>query len=114
MNVVEEHLSPDNFLRLIIVRDDDGDISIGFDGWAWHTHGDLLASFTGLPETEAVREFVDNIIGDKQVIVVSRVNGQIRDVWPTDDPKAEFEYKPMEESLEFRRWSGLVVPVAAN
>ena len=114
MNVIEEHRSPDNLLRLIVTRDDDGDISIGFDGWAWHTHGDILASLSGLPESEAVRQFVDHIIGDNQIIVVSRVNGEVRDVWPTEDLKAEFEYKPTEELLEFRRWSGVIASVAAS
>jgi hypothetical protein len=114
MDIVEEHHSPDRFLRLIVTRDDGGDIDIGFAGYAWHTHGDILASLSGLPEEDAIREFVDQIIGDDQIIVVSRVNGEVRDVWPTDDPQGEFDYKPPEESLEFRRWSGLTVQVSPN
>ena len=109
MNIVEEHISPDGFLRLIVTRDDDGDITIGFDGYAWHTHGDLLASLLGLPEREAVRQFIEHITSDGQTIVISRVNGEVRDVWPTDDAGEEIKYKAAEESLEFRRWSGLPV-----
>jgi hypothetical protein len=114
MEIVEEHHSPDCFLRLIVTRDDDGDIAIGFDGYAWHTHGDILATLSGLPEKEAIREFIDHIIEDERIIAVSRVNGEVRDVWPTEDPKGEFEYKPPDESLEFRRWSGPTVRVEGN
>ena len=112
MNIVEEHFSPDRLMRLIVTRNADGDVSIGFDGFGWHTHGDILAALAGLPEKEAIRQFVDQIIGDHQIIVVSRVDGEVRDIWPTDDPKQEFEYKPPEESLEFRRWSGCIVAVS--
>ena len=112
MNIIEEHHSPDRLLRLIVTRDDDGDTMIGFDGYLWHTHGDILAALSGLTEEEAIREFIERIIGDGQIIVVSRVNGEIRDVWPTDDPQGEYKYKPPEESLEFRRWSGVSVQVS--
>src|SRR5438046_1455790 len=40
MTIIEEHQSPDGLLRLIVQRDDDGDIAIGFEGYPWHTHGD--------------------------------------------------------------------------
>ena len=109
MNIVEEHFSPDRLMRLIVVRDDAGDVSIGFDGFGWHTHGDLLAALAGVPEKEAIRQFVDQIVGDHQIIVVSRVNGEVRDIWPTDNAKQELTYKRQEESLEFRRWSGCIV-----
>jgi hypothetical protein len=114
MTVVEEHRSPDGLLRLIVTCDDEGDVAIGFDGYAWHTHGDILASLSGLPEKEAIRDFVNHITGGRQIIAISRVNGEIRDVWPTDDPKKEFKYKPPEESLEFRRWSGQIVPLGVG
>jgi hypothetical protein len=113
MEIVEEHCSPDRFLRLLVIRDDEDDISIGFDGYTWHTHGDILASLSGRPAEEAIREFVGRIIGDDVIIAISRVKGEIRDVWLTDDPGKEFRYKPPEESLEFRRWSGQTVPVEA-
>lgn len=112
MNVVEKHTSPDGFLRLIVVREVDG--AIAFDGYSWHTHGDILASLSELSESEAIRQFVEQIIRDEQIIVVSRVNGEVQDIWPTDDPSGEFKYKPPEESLEFRRWSGLAVEVEAS
>ncbi len=86
-------------------------MTIGFDGYACHTHGDIEAAVRKLPEAEAVRQFVDEIIGDHRVIVVSRVGGKVCDVWWTDNPKGEFKYKPPEETLEFRRWSGAKVTV---
>jgi hypothetical protein len=112
MNILEEHQSPDRLLRLLVTRDDDGDTTIGLDGYSWHTHGDCLAALSGLTEEESIRNFVDQIIGDGQIIVVSRVNGEIRDIWPTDHPQREYKYKPPEESLEFRRWSGATVQVS--
>jgi hypothetical protein len=114
MEIIEDHRSPDRFLRLIVTRDDDGDVSIGFDKYAWHTHGDIEASLPGLPEPDAVRKVVNRIINDEQVIVVSRINDAVQDIWPTDDPQGEFKYKPPEESLEFRLWSGVIVEVSAG
>jgi hypothetical protein len=101
-------------LRLIVTRENDGDVAIGFDGYAWHTHADILASLWGLSENGAIQQFVERIIGDDEIIVVSRVNGEVRDVWPTDDPRGELTYKPPEESLEFRRWSGVTVEVEGS
>src|SRR4051794_12637609 len=114
MKIVEEHHSPDGFLRLIVARENNGDVAIGFDGFSWHTHGDILAALSGLSENEAIREFVESILGGDQVIVVSRVNGVVRDVWPTNDPGGEYKYKPADESLEFRRWGGEPVSVEAT
>lgn len=114
MNIIEEHRSPDGFLRLIVTRESDGDVAVSFDGYTWHTHGDILRSLSGLPEGDAIRQFVERIIRGVQVIVVSRVNGEVREVWPTDDPRYEYKYKAVEESLEFRRWSGERVPVESS
>jgi hypothetical protein len=63
LQLLEQHRSPDSLLTLRIGRYDDGDISIGFDGYSWHTHADILASLSGLGEDEAVRQFVDNLLG---------------------------------------------------
>jgi hypothetical protein len=112
MNVIEEHTSPDGFLRLIVVQDDDGDIAIGFDRYPWHTHGDILTAISGVSEMQAIREFVDRIIGDNAVIGVARINGEVREAWVCDnDPAESFKYKPPQKTLEFRRWSGAPVQV---
>ena len=55
LNLVEEHRSPDGILTLKVKREDDGDVCVGFDGYSWHTHGDILASLSGLRQDEAVR-----------------------------------------------------------
>jgi hypothetical protein len=109
MEMIEEHASPDGILRLVVTRDHRGDTSIGFAGYAWHTHADILAALSGISESEAVRQFVDRIRGDVEIIVVQRIDGEVKDIWPTEDIASEFKHKPAEESLEFRRWSGAVV-----
>lgn len=109
MEIIEDHVSPDGFLRLLVTRDDRGDISVGFAQYAWHTHADILAGLSGLPERDAVRQYVDRILGDEEILVVLYIDGEVKDIWPTEDMIREFKYKPAEESLEFRRWSGAVV-----
>jgi len=100
-----EYVSPDGLLRFIVVRADD-DTSLGFAGHEWHTHGDLIAGSFGVTEREAIARFVEDLLGDRSVIAVSRVGGGIRNVWVTDDPASELRYKPAEEEVEFRYWSG--------
>jgi len=109
MTIVEEHHSTDRLLRLVVIREDDGDVSIGFDGCSWHTHGDILAAEAGKPEIEAIREFIDRILRDRQLLAVSRIAGEVRDVWPSDDPDGESRHRDANESIEFRRWSGAPV-----
>lgn len=114
MRLVEEHSSPDGMLRLTVIRDDDGDITITFHGCQWHTHGDILSSQSGKPETEAIRDFVNSIVSDDQILAVAHANNKVLDVWPTDDPAHELRHMPPNESLEIRRWSGEVIqmPIA--
>ncbi len=100
-----EYISPDGSLRFIVDREGD-DVSLGFAGYEWHTHADLLVGSFGLSEQEAVARFVEDLLGDRSVIAVSRVRGVIQDVSITDDPASELRYKPEEEEIEFRHWSG--------
>ncbi len=105
MDLVAEYISSDGILRFIIERDGD-DVSLGFAGYAWHTHADLLAASFGVPEQVAIARFVEDLLNDRSVIAVSRVGGKVQDVWITDDPVSELRYKPEEEAIEFRYWSG--------
>jgi hypothetical protein len=105
MHILEEHRSPDGLLKLLIGQSDNGDITLGFDGFAWHTHADILASHSGLSETVAVKRFVDDLLNSKAIIAVARTEGIIRDVWVTDAPRPD-KYKPVNETLEFRYWDG--------
>jgi hypothetical protein len=108
MAIIERHTSPDGLLRLIVDRADDGDWTVGFDGFGWHTHGDILdwSGYAGTPE-ERVRAFVDDVIASRRVIVISRVNGVIRDAWMTDEPsRDESKYAEPNETIEKRLWNG--------
>jgi hypothetical protein len=103
VNIIEQHCTPDGLLRFIVVRSHDGDISLGFEGFAWHTHADILASLSGLPQAAAVRRYVDDLLAGRAVIAIARIGERIRDVWVMD---GEFDdkYKPDEETVEFRFW----------
>jgi hypothetical protein len=108
MAIVQRHTSPDGLLSLV-VDVDDGDWALGFDGYGWHTHGDLLtAEYGGWPES-AVRAFVDDIIASRRRIAVSRVAGVVRDAWVMDDrfPDGDLmKYAEPGETIEIRLWNG--------
>jgi hypothetical protein len=98
--------SPDGLLRFLVVRDDDGDVSLGFDKYAWHTHGDVLATTYGLSLEAAVTRFIDELMGNRVVIAVSRCGEAVADVWISDSPEGDMKHKPEGESIEFRHWDG--------
>ena len=109
--MVEEHVTPDGQLRFRVVTEDDGDVTLGFDGFPWHTHADILAATTGLPHDEAVRQFVNDLVGGLSVIVLWWVAGEMRDVWVSDDPAkdagyASTAYAEAGESVTLRYWDG--------
>lgn len=107
MNVVERHTSPDGLFDLIVTNEH-GDWSVGFDGYAWHTHGDILYAwgYCGTPD-EAVRQFVDDVLACRWVIVISRIDGRIDAIWVTDDPQRdEAKYASPNETIEKRFWDG--------
>jgi hypothetical protein len=118
MDVIEQHISVDGLLKFVACRDDDGDMTLGFAvacreedndttlRFYGHTHADILASLSGLPEAGAVRCYIDDILEDRAVIAISRTGDGIRDMWVSDDPASELRYKPKEETIEFRYWSG--------
>jgi hypothetical protein len=98
--------SPDGLLRFLVVRDEDGDVSLRFDRHVWHTHGDVLAATYRLPEEAAIDRFIDDLLGNRIVITVSRRKGAVVDIWATDNPQGDLRYKPENESIEFRYWDG--------
>jgi hypothetical protein len=108
MQIVEEHRTPDGLLRLLVGRTEDGDFCLGFDGFQWHTHGDILSSLSGLPLELAMRRFIDELVSGHSVIAIARVSGEIKDVWVTDDLEEDRDdkYRPDDETLEFRYWDG--------
>ena len=122
-----EYTSPDGTLRFL-VQSADGDVTMGFEGFAWHTHGDVLAAVSAgqtvasfwssrTPESAAesiarhVEHFVADLLAGKLIIAVSKILGSIQDVWITDNPASDLRHCPPEEAIEFRRWDGTSVPV---
>ena len=105
MKDTQEHISPDGILRLVVWYEGDDSI-LGFDGYEWHTHGDMLASQYGLPEGEAIERFVSDILRGRAVIVISRLGAHIRDIWTTSEPEEELNLRENDEQLELRYWDG--------
>jgi hypothetical protein len=103
---LECHSSPDGALTLEVVRSPDGTTAIGFAGFSWHTHPDLLAAVDGTSEGVALRTFVDQVLADDVVIAVLEDDGRIREAWPTDDPESELQHVQPGKTLRFRLWSG--------
>ena len=56
-----------------------------------------------------MRQFVDALLSGHSVIAVSRLGGEVRDVWVADPPYEADQYTPPEETIEFRRWDGSAV-----
>ena len=112
MAIVERHTSPDG-LMVLLVDLTGGDWTVGFDGSAWHTHGDILNAwgYDGTPEA-CTRAFVDEIVQSRRVIAVVRTEGEVSDVTVPDDftdrplSKSFAEYTPPNETVEFRYWNG--------
>ena len=111
---VGEYVSPDGQLRFRVTCPD-GDWTIGFDGFAWHTHGSILAELSGQDEISAIERFVADLTGNVSVIFVRRRRGVPTDVWTTDNPETELSdykrYGRSDETIEFRLWDGTAVEV---
>jgi hypothetical protein len=120
--------SPDGLLRFLVVQDDGGDVSLGFDEYAWHTHGDVLAATVAgqtvacfwascSPEsgaghvTEHTEQSVHDLLAGNPIIAIEKVSGNVRDIWITDDPATDARRCLPDETIEFRRWDGTVIPI---
>lgn len=111
IDVAEEYVSPDGLLRFVVVTGADGDVTLGFDGFTWHTHSYILAATLGIPEADAVRRYVADLIGGASVIVLWSVGDKLRDVWVSGDPAhdagyAASAYAEPGESVVLRYWDG--------
>ena len=106
MRIVEEHQTPDGLLTFL-VWEEQGDTTLGFRGYQWHTHADILSECNGLPADVAIRRFVDALVRGEAVIQIVRVDGVIRDaaVLEADGSRID-KYKPDNETHEFRHWDG--------
>jgi hypothetical protein len=94
-----------NSAGFIVERSDEGDLGLGFHGFAWHTRGDILASLAGISMDVAVRQYIDALLAGKLILAIARVDNNIRDVWVTDDPRPD-KYKPDDETIQFGYWDG--------
>ena len=103
--ILEKHISPDKLLTFSVLEYEDGDTSLGFDNYEWHTHGGILASTSGLTEEKAIRQFVNNLLNNNKLLVVMKKEEEIVKVWITEDPTDELKYQQDDEVLEFRYWN---------
>jgi hypothetical protein len=106
---IREVVSPDGVLRFQI-RSSSGDIYLGFEGFPWHTHGDLLVQASESADMAAQR-FLSRLVANELVIAVQRVGGAIGDIWITDDPQSDVRHSQPDEHIEFRRWNGAKVAI---
>ena len=111
---VGEYVSPDGQLRFLVTCPD-GDWTIGFAGFPWHTHGSILAELSGQDEIAALERYVADLTGNISVITLTRRSGVLTDVWITDDPadalRSHNQYGLPDETIEFRLWDGTTVTV---
>jgi hypothetical protein len=80
MSIVEQYCTPDGLYHFLVERSDDGDLSLGFDGFPWHTHGDILPESSGLFIDAAIRDYIDALLNGRSFIGIARVAGEIRHV----------------------------------
>ena len=105
MAIIQQYHSPDGLLKFVVERLENDDIFLGFEGFPWHTHADILANVIGLSEEKAVRIFIEELVESRAIIAIARVGGKIHDVWITDNPHPD-KYRPDDETIEFRYWDG--------
>ena len=108
---IERYRSPDGLLNLVVVREEN-DLIVHFDAGPSHTHGDaLIGEYASIGETlhspeAAVERYVADILSNRIKIIVSRMDGKIRDVsaLPYDVPD-ETQYLDVGETIELRYWA---------
>jgi hypothetical protein len=103
---LERHISPDEVLTFSVLQYEDGDTSLGFEGFNGHTHGDILAALSGLSEDKAIRQYTDDLLNNRKIIIILKKENEAVDVWITEDPLEELKYQQENEVLEFRYWNG--------
>ncbi len=118
MNEFFRQTSPDGLLTLVGIQDTDGDITIGFEGFYWHTHGDLLATpwldmqQEPLDPHDAAVAFISSIVTNQVPLVLHFISSKLKDVWgmgPGDMPPG---HGAPDDSFEIRYWDGTQIDVA--
>lgn len=78
--------TPDGFMTLVVDGDSD-DTTIGLEFGdegqhsSWHTHASILADLSALPEDEAVRRYVADLMEGRLVVAMLRRGGVVCDAW---------------------------------
>jgi len=108
---IDRYRTPDGSLELLVIREAD-EITVGFDSYSWHTHGDVLAADYGIagvkvssPE-EAVQRFLSDLRSDRAPIIMCRKSGKVYDVYAAVSMPARDKYMEPGETAEIRYWSG--------
>ena len=101
------YTSPDGQLTFTVSRRQD-EVDLGFEGFTWQTHADLLVGTFGHSEDTAVEQYVDALLANRLLIAIARDEHETMDVFVSHDPEGDLRDKPAEESLEFRYWDGSV------
>lgn len=107
----EEHISPDGRLRLLVTREAD-DLTLGFHGFPWHTHGDVLAAEfafrgqSGLTPVEAVGQLISDVTACRVPLSFVYTDGQLTDVVVNYEYTEPDAYQPANEHTEHRMWDG--------
>jgi hypothetical protein len=105
MNLKYKHISSDGHLTLLVYQNSD-DWIIGFDGFEWHIHGNLLMPEYGDSPAIAAKNFMKAILEDREFIAISEFIDKPSIISIIDDPESERKYKLPEETLTIRTWSG--------
>ena len=100
------HVSPDDLLTFVVAVDEAGDVTLGFEGYPWHTHADILAALSETAQEVAVEQFVAALLGNASVIAIATVACRIEDVWVSDDPSKKDPHKSASEVITHRFWDG--------
>jgi hypothetical protein len=97
--------TPDKAFTL--VHDPEQHGAIGFEGFAWHTHDDMLEWFDVEPQIRSVPQLIEALESGRLVVALSMGDGEVLDVWITDDPVSELSGElPAGQSVTLRYWSG--------
>ena len=83
--------------------------SIGFEGYPWHTHADIIADLRRQSDPEsALQAYLDDLFHDRLPIVLVKKAGVLTQPFVPDFPDQPIDQKNLEpdESYEVRLWSG--------
>ncbi|MDD5195179.1 MAG: hypothetical protein PHQ96_05885 [Candidatus Omnitrophica bacterium] len=91
---------PNNFGELEIGELQDNDSIVELVGYPWHTHGNLLMSYGGSSEAEAIFSFLKKIAEGKLYLVELIKNGKTIDRYISDSKEAEYENRTEGEEIK--------------